>query len=54
MKEFKIEFIETVTYTTIVEAEDIDGAREAFMNGDFGDCEEIDRDYYELTGIDEV
>ena len=56
MKEFKVTFREIVYFTTIIEAEPEDEAKEYFMNGDFGDCEEIDRDYDDSwsIGIEEV
>jgi len=53
MKEFKVTFSETVYFTTIIEADSIEDARETFMNGDFGDCEEIDRDYNDILEIEE-
>ena len=54
MKEFKVTFSEIVYFTTIIEADSIDDAEEKFMDGDFGDCEEIDREFCATTGIVEV
>ena len=54
MKEFIVEFTETVTYKTIIEAESIDDAEEKFMNGDFNDCQEIDRVFESVCNIEEV
>ena len=53
MKEFKVTFSETVYYTTTVEAESEEYARIEFMEGNFGDCEEIDRDYNEFIDVEE-
>ena len=54
MKEFKITFSEKVYFTTIVEANNLEEAEEQFMDGNFGDCEEIDRDYDDIIAIEEV
>ena len=51
MKEFIVEFTETVIYKTIIEAESIDDAEEKFMNGDFNDCDELDRSFDEVISI---
>lgn len=51
MKEFKVTFTETVTYTTIIEAFDINDANDKFMNGDFNDCDELDRSFDEVISI---
>ena len=51
MKEFIVEFTETVTYKTIIEAESIDDAEEKFMNGDFNECDEVYRDYEGINSI---
>jgi hypothetical protein len=53
MKEFKVTFTETVYFTTIVEAETLEAAHIEFMEGNFGDCEETDREFVELTDIQE-
>ena len=54
MKEFKVTFSEIVYFTTIIEADNADEAYEKFMDGDFGDCEEIDREYDDYHGTEEV
>jgi hypothetical protein len=54
MKEFKVTFSETVFFTTIVEAETLEEARIEFMEGNFGDCEEIDREFGDIDEIEEV
>jgi len=51
MKEFIVEFTETVTYKTIIEAESIDDAEEKFMNGDFNECDELYREYDGINSI---
>jgi hypothetical protein len=45
MKEFKITFRETVYFTTIIEAESEEKARDIFDFGDWNDCEEVDREF---------
>lgn len=54
MKEFKVTFSETVYFTTIVQAETLEEARLEFMEGNFGDIEEIDREFGYIDDVEEV
>ena len=45
MKEFIVEFTETVTYKTIIEAESESEAQYKFLEGDFNECDELYREY---------
>ena len=54
MKEFEIEFSETIWFKTIIEAETIEEARKLFLDGEFYDCEEVGREFNGMTSIDGV
>ena len=51
MKEFIIEFTEIVTYTTIIEAESIDDAKDKFMDGEFNDIDEVYREFDSINSV---
>ena len=51
MKEFIVEFTETVTYTTIIEASSEEHARYKFLEGEFNDCDEVCRDYEGINSV---
>lgn len=54
MKEFKVTFSDIVFFTTIIEAESEDEAYRKFLDGEFGDIEEIDREYDRYIKTEEV
>ena len=45
MKKFVIEYTETVYYTTEIVAESEEQARELFMDGQYDNYEEFDREF---------
>jgi hypothetical protein len=54
MAKFEIQWAETVWYTTIIEADTVDEARELFYDGEFTDSDQIDSYFEEIRMISEV
>ena len=54
MAKFEIQWAETVWYTTIIEADTVDEARELFNDGEFSDSDQIDSYFEEIRMISEV
>lgn len=53
MKEYVVTWEETVTYKTVIEAESIEQAREEFMEGNWNDCDEYNREMGDIVDIEE-
>ena len=51
MKEYVVEFTETVTYSVVINAESIDDAKDKLMGGDYDDVAEVWREFNEVTSI---
>ena len=54
MAKFEIQWEETVRYTTIIEADTVDEARELFNDGEFSDSDQIDSYFEEIRMISEI
>ena len=54
MAKFEIQWEETVRYTTIIEADTVDEARELFNDGEFSDSDQMDSYFEEIRMISEI
>ena len=54
MAKFSIEWTETTWYTTFIEADTLEEARELFNNGDCGSSDQIDSYFEEIRSIEEI
>lgn len=53
MKEYVVTWTETVTFTTVIDAESIEQARDEFMDGNWNDCDEYTREMGDILNIEE-
>ena len=54
MAKFEIQWAETVWYTTIIEADTVDEAKELFYDGEFSDSDQMDSYFEEIRMISEI